>query len=91
MDNYRDKRFDRNNSSNRNDRGRSYNRNNETEGGRRPGQRGNRYGGKEDFGGNSEESDWCGTLSNPHSQCGFEGWTAMGAFSRAMVILSINT
>ena len=56
MNNYRDKRFDKNNSSNRNDRGRSYNRNNETEGGRRPGQRGNRYGGKEDFGGNSEES-----------------------------------
>lgn len=56
MNNYRDKRFDKNNSSNRNDRGRSYNRNNETESGRRPAQRGNRYGGREDFGGNSEEN-----------------------------------
>jgi hypothetical protein len=37
-------------------------------------------------GGNSEESDWCVTLSNPHSQCGFESWTATGAFPRAMVI-----
>jgi hypothetical protein len=37
-------------------------------------------------GGNSEESDWCGTLSNPHSQCGSERWAATGAFSRAMVI-----
>ena len=37
-------------------------------------------------GGNSEESDWRRTLSNPHSQCGFERWTATGAFPRAMVI-----
>lgn len=37
-------------------------------------------------GGNSEESDWRRTLSNPHSQCGFESWTATGAFPRAMVI-----
>lgn len=37
-------------------------------------------------GGNSEESDWCGTLSDPHNQCGSERWAATGAFSRAMVI-----
>lgn len=37
-------------------------------------------------GGNSEESDRCGTLSKPHSRCGVERWAAAGAFSRAMVI-----
>lgn len=55
MDNYRDKRFDRN-SGNRNDRGRSYNRNDEFEGNRRPGQRNNRYPSRGNAGENTEDN-----------------------------------
>ena len=55
MDNYRDKRFDRN-SANRNDRGRSYNRNDEFEGNRRPGQRNSRSYGRPGSGDSGEEN-----------------------------------